>query len=469
MGQLDPQKHRLASYVKDCNQLVWGKNTNGTHLNGYAFIKDTRAYKGDLITVKTAGSKTRVTPNHRVLVRFSDAFMEKYVVYLMRRGDWWRVGVCVSAHRPYKPAGINGRLGTEQADAGWILGVYSTREEALVEEARVQGLYGIPGMTFEAAKTRSLTSEQLHQIHESVKDAVIPRAMKLLSDFGLDAQEPLYTRAVLGGSIEKRNLRSAFTTSARNLLSGYMEFPVVSDAFVSCAGTRENWVKPEWHVVSVTRSPYEGEVHSLTVLPHRYYVSGGAIVHNSVKGAQWNHVALCMSHGFFPGIRKDEADDLSGELQRLGLADPRDPAKHAEAAARLQSLDEDPMTADRNLAYVGVTRAKEDLTIVCSQERVPPKLAEGGPRLGKFVYEAGWHIGENVAPTASATVAEAPLAVEPAPTVVTPVPQTDIEPNQLSEPEVNIEDVHLAGAVDDERALEFVDVVLAAAEWAEDT
>jgi superfamily I DNA/RNA helicase len=193
---------------------------------------------------------------------------------------------------------------------------------------------------------------------------------------------------------------------------------------------------------------------------------------HSVKGAQWNHVALCMSHGFFPGLGKDEADALSAELQRLGLKDPRDPAKHAEAATKLRSINEDPMTADRNLAYVGVTRAKENLTIVCSQERVPPKMAEGGPRLGKFVYEAGWHVGENVIPPAVPVVTDphvAPVIVEPAPTAVAPASPADIEPDPPSEPGVSIEDVHLAAFVDDNTALEFVDVALAAAEWAEDT
>jgi superfamily I DNA/RNA helicase/intein/homing endonuclease len=190
---------------------------------------------------------------------------------------------------------------------------------------------------------------------------------------------------------------------------------------------------------------------------------------HSVKGAQWNHVALCMSHGFFPGLGKDEADALSAELQRLGLKDPRDPAKHAEAATKLRSIDEDPMTADRNLAYVGVTRAKEDLTIVCSQERVPPKMSVGGPRLGKFVYEAGWHLGENVVPPEPADPPVAPAAVQPAPAAIEPPFPADIEPAPSSEPGVNIEDVHLASLGDDNTALDFVDVALAATKWAEDT
>lgn len=118
---------------------------------------------------------------------------------------------------------------------------------------------------------------------------------------------------------------------------------------------------------------------------------------HSVKGAEWENVALCMSYGFFPAVRRDEVDLLSTAFASNKEVDPRDPTVALEARAKLDGIKEDPMTADRNLAYVGVTRAKEKLKIICSQERVPPKLKQSGqPVLGKFALEAGFAPGENV-------------------------------------------------------------------------
>lgn len=357
---LDPSSHCLASYVKTCNQLFWGKLLpNGQGHQGYSFIKDTRTYTGSLVTMVTEKSRTRVTSEHRVVARFAESFLDKWVVYLMRRGEWWRVGVCVSARRPYRGAGVGGRLGTEKANAGWILGVFATREEALMEEARLQGVYGIPGLTFEAAKGRALSSEQLHQVHESTKDIVGSRALKLIEDFNLDVENPLYVR---GEKDKKNNFQKSFVLRACNLLGGYMDIPVVSDAFVSKEGTRDNWTKPEWYPVQVSRERYQGPVYSLTVMPHRYYVSGGAVVHNSVKGAQWQNVFVQMPKDKFPmkpRVEDPEKEPTEEELQEQ-------------------------MEQERRLGYVALTRASHNLSVVC------PKRVGGKPAgLSPFVQEAG--------------------------------------------------------------------------------
>lgn len=365
---LDPTTHRLASYIKTCNQLFWGKLLpDGQGHSGYPFIKDLRPYKGTLVTIKTENSRTRVTAEHRVLARFAESFLDKWVVYLMRRGEWWRLGVCVSARRPYRGAGVGGRLGTEKANAGWVLGVFNTKEEALVEEARLQGIYGIPGLTFEASKARSLTSNQLHMIHESIKDAVTPRALTLLKDFNLNEEWPLYIR---GEKDKKNNFQKSFVLRACNLLDGYMEVPVVTDSFVAKNGTRDNWMKPEWRLAQVGKELWQGSVYSLTVTPHRFYVSGGAIVHNSVKGAQWKNVYVSMPKGKFPfepRVKPGEPPMESEEIQKQ-------------------------MEQERRLAYVAITRPINNLTVMC-----PSQVGGKAAGMSPFVHEAGLNVvGENV-------------------------------------------------------------------------
>lgn len=372
--ELDPKKHRLASYQKSCNQLFWGhsgkrgpRSKTTTHHMGYDFVKSCRPYSGDLIRIETDRSTTRVTPNHRLLVKLSASFMNKYVVYLMRRGDWWRVGHCVSATRPYKAGGVGGRLGTEKADAGWILGVFATKAEALKAELLIQGTYGIPGATFEAysdtkGNRRLLSSDQLHAVHESTRSYVSPRALKLLRDYGLYPEYPLYVRGL--GPEKKNNYAIAFLIRACNLLSGYMELPVVSSDFTLGVVTKKTGTKPCWSVIQTKVEPYQGEVFSLRVLPHEYYVSGGAIVHNSVKGAQWTNVAVLMPKGLFPMERKPKPDEP-----------PPDPI-----------VEKARMKAERNLAYVAITRAAVNLEVTCPMNK----------GVSQFVFDAGLAPGENV-------------------------------------------------------------------------
>ena len=289
IGNLDNRLHGLASYFKGTNSLLWGTTNKREGYKDFTVSK--RPYSGPLITIKTEKSTTRVTPNHHLLVSFSENFFEKYVIYLMKRGDWFRVGQCVSGHRPYRSGGLGGRIATEQADAGWILKVCETKEQATVEEEKIRAKYGITGLTFEAAKSRTLSSAQLHEIHNSCIKETSKRARVLMQDFGLMEECPLITRSPLADiSIKKVNTRSFFLTAAANMLDGYMEVLIPPDDFIRKG--RKCSVKPTGYLASVSTKHYEGDVYSMEVLPHHYYISGGAVVHNSVKGAEADVVVL---------------------------------------------------------------------------------------------------------------------------------------------------------------------------------
>lgn len=370
IGKLDPTQHKLASYQDTCNQLLWGIKGMG-----YPFIVGSRHYEGPLLTLVTEASRARITPDHRVRVKYADNFFNKYVVYLMRRGDWWRVGICVSGHRPYRAGGVAGRLATEKADSGWILQVCATREEALIAEATIQGRYGIPGLTFQSAKARSLSDAQLHAIHDATSAGVSERVLQLFQDYGLDVSSPLYPR------LEKKlNMRDAFLTEARNLLPlrGYLLFPAVSEGFIQRSTSLEIRRKPMWLEGEVTTEHYDGVVFSLTVMPHRYYVSGGQVVHNSVKGAQWPNTTVVMAKGLFPfePRRHPEEDALPPEVQE-----------------RIEKEREREFLTERQLAYVAMTRASKSLTIISPGENAYGRAAG----TSVFVQEAGLHPGQNVA------------------------------------------------------------------------
>lgn len=365
MVDLDPTKHRLASYIDSCNQLFWGASGRAFK-KGYAFQKESRPFTGSVITLQTERSKTKVTPDHRLRVKLADSFFNKYVVYLMKRGTWWRVGMCKSAQRPYKSGDLSTRLSTEGADAAWILKVFEDRTEALLEEARIQAHWGLTGLTFEPSGTgRVMTAEQLHEFHASLAPDQGPKAVSLLESLGLDAGDPIYYRTSegRGSGLDKR---SSFTIRARNFLSDYMSLPVVKDSFVDLEGPRSEWTKPLWLEAHASVSSYSGPVYSLNVVPHRYYVSGGAVVHNSTKGAQWPNVFVQMPAGRFPMAPRNEDEKSEEELE-----------------AELNS--------ERRLAYVALTRPSKNLKVVC------PNRYNGKPAgVSDFVHEAGLVLGENV-------------------------------------------------------------------------
>lgn len=90
---------------------------------------------------------------------------------------------------------------------------------------------------------------------------------------------------------------------------------------------------------------------------------------HGVKGLEWKNVSVLMPKGKFPPVRKPREDEP-----------PPDPIEEAEK-----------MKAERNLAYVALTRAAVNLEILCP-ERTGGKA--GG--ISPFVFEAGLVVGENV-------------------------------------------------------------------------
>lgn len=331
IGELDPKKHFLCAFDRKSVRFIWGRRGVGTGSyvgTGYAFTKCWRPYEGTLLTIATDRSRTRVTPEHRVTVRYADSFFNKHIVYLMRRRQCWRIGIATSAYRrPYVSGGLNGRLATEDADAGWILSVHESREEAMFQEAVVQARYGISGMRFRATGTSStLDSRRLMNAHELAAPFVASRVAALMADYGLVFDMPLYRR---DGKV--RSDRS-FDTAAGNILSAYMEMATVRDSFTSrrCARDSDD-ATPIWLPCKKTCEHYSGPVFSIDVAPHHHYISGGAAVHNSVKGMEADNVAVLTT---------------TGQLVEQGMEDP---AQHDE---------------EHRIAYVAVTRARRNLFVI---------------------------------------------------------------------------------------------------------
>jgi len=257
----------------------------------------------------------------------------------MRRGKWWRIGLCTSGHRPYKSGGLGGRLSTEEADCGWILKICESRNEAFYNEQLFQTKYGISGVPFRltnGCKNSNMTTEQAQAIHESCKKIARKRAHKMLGDLGQSIEHPLWERHVFKKANNiplnprKKSMRGLFEIRAMNFMSGYMEIPVPRKSFIENIRDVKKR-KPYLLLGFSTTEKYVGPVYGLDVKPYHFYISGGAIVHNSYKGTEADNVFLYPDVSF-ASMKEMETQNGYDNICRL--------------------------------FYVGVTRAKENLILM---------------------------------------------------------------------------------------------------------
>jgi len=135
--------HELLSYSRR-DAAIFGKN------RGFSFVRSIRFYTGLMYTLKVAGNTSRSTDNHLWLCKWTEeAKKSKYnVVYLMKRGDNFRIG-WAQLHNPNGGFHLTSRATGEKADALWILKLVKTKKEASIWESILATNYSIPTMPFE--------------------------------------------------------------------------------------------------------------------------------------------------------------------------------------------------------------------------------------------------------------------------------------------------------------------------------
>lgn len=279
--------------------VVWDKKQKRIcRHKGFEFKKGSRRYDGDLITVHAGDSAARVTPNHKLTVRWTQEAQNKHAVYLMKKGDWWRIGITRVAREASRSSGLGIRLSAEGGEAAWVLGMFDSKNEALYYERLWSSKYRVPDMVFRTGKwdyasqsEHCLTTEQIESIWSHLDSA--SGAKRLLADLQLDERYPF----LLAGDTSPRGTRG-WTCHAANLMSGYMEVPVdVGDG-----------VRAGWETIEITHEHFQGEVYSIDVPPHHHYVSNGVVVQNSlwftnekqsVHGSLWGYPRLGYAYRFW--------------------------------------------------------------------------------------------------------------------------------------------------------------------------
>lgn len=237
-----------------------------------------RHFRGNLAVLDVEGRRIEMTPEHKVLARWSDPSDRKTcVVYLMYREDrGYRIGWCQLISNTTNTFHLKQRARIEKAEKVWILSHTQNRTDASVLESILSVRYGIPTTTFEPVDgAKHLTEESITTIFDHVGEHSIKGSHKALDDHGLDPELPLLPwprQTVDGKTDEDVSFRRStiFPVYANNVIPGLMKLPLPDD--------RNTWGEVEefkWRY-------YVGPVYSLDVEKDHSYAADGVVVLNCI-------------------------------------------------------------------------------------------------------------------------------------------------------------------------------------------
>lgn len=256
MDELDPTKHRLVSYDLRGARIA-GKR------DGFAFEIAVHQDGRRGLVVGVGGRTTECTPDHRWWAKV-DPNTDLHFVYLMRKGDRWRVGWC-QARRSDGTAHLPVRARLEGADAAWVLSYHASRTEASIWESIFAARYGLPLNTFRpVANATHATAEAINTIYKHL-DPVEQgeRALRCLADNRRMVEHPFWEpgrNSVYGRQINQ--------VRACNLIPGYHLLPVTDGGGAAWLPISTDWGDP----IPVA--------YSVNVEPHHTYIADGIITAN---------------------------------------------------------------------------------------------------------------------------------------------------------------------------------------------
>lgn len=252
---LNPEIHRIVTYGRHESKILGVRE-------GRNFSIASRLYTGWMYDISVGGASTKCTINHDWIAKWKKS-QDDYVVYLMRRGDRWRVGHC-KLWINHKSGGLhfNIRCRLEGADGGWILKTFKDRKSAAAYEQVVAIKFGMPMPCFS---------------DDAVFDSLDPRNQALraaicLSDHGRDPSFPFYDLRLRN---EKKGARTPLVVKTCNLLPDLMLIP-----------RRADNRKVDWFDFTISRKLEKNgvEVFSLNVDVDHNYIANGIVTHNCIFG-----------------------------------------------------------------------------------------------------------------------------------------------------------------------------------------
>lgn len=247
----------------------------------------TRTINENLVVASTeSGKQSKYAMNHICIAKIGGAFVGKHIVYIMQRGQDFRVGVTAGNHgKNGGSSGFAGRLREEKGDRLWAIAAYDKREDALFLENVISVRYEIPQLRFTHSHTKNIraitTQEKLDNFWKKCGANTVA-AIKCLEHYGRKIDYPLSERAFTGSVSQIRNNYLMYTRAieirACNLMSG-MEV-LDADVLQERKDKKHKREDEAWTPITVTKEWYKGTVWSLNVEPDHTYIADGIVTHN---------------------------------------------------------------------------------------------------------------------------------------------------------------------------------------------
>ncbi|MDD3412459.1 MAG: hypothetical protein PHY47_00500 [Lachnospiraceae bacterium] len=288
---LDESIHSLTSYERRRDAIHFAPES---HKSGRKFRRVSREYHGNIIEIKTAREKKNsITSEHISIARFNENAIDKFCVYLMRKGDFFRIGksqILKKTNNKYRIP-LQQRLKSEEGDALWVLGIYNTNSEALLSEEFFSCYLQAPKALFiptnsSRIKTEGLykwvTQEELDLHHSRFLRPTCYWAGKL-EELGLSLDYPFIDKDNSDQTYEDIKVyahRSMFIRAC-NLLPEIMDVPVFPEKGEKNFSENERYTLVNWEKIeSLNIGRYKGLVYSLDVEGEKTYFANNVATHN---------------------------------------------------------------------------------------------------------------------------------------------------------------------------------------------
>lgn len=273
-------RHYKGQFIGYYKNHRWGPESmskHGVNINETA----KRKYDGNLIAIEANGLKSKYTPDHICLVRFTKESVDYHSLYLMEKNGMFRIGISPLWSAKGDMFGTM-RAKCESADKFWILDVYETRFEAYMDEQYYSIEYSIPQMIFNhRQQVGNITQTSINEYYNRLDAFKLKsNANKILNLFGRDYKYPLWTHG--GRNYFSKN--HMFEINALNIIKDVMEVILFDDTKVTKTSCRSNKISATYHKIDkMEKEEYSGYVYSLSVNKHEVYVSDGILTHNCIN------------------------------------------------------------------------------------------------------------------------------------------------------------------------------------------
>jgi hypothetical protein len=276
----------------------WERKYNAVRSGkGFNFSIQKKHFSGNMISIYAGEYSHQATYDHISAARFNEKALNKFVVYLMRKDEFYRIGktklfhLAADNHHGHKTNfGLAARAWREQADEMWILGVYDTNTEALLMEE----FYSIDFKTSKTCFASTLerieskhnglykwvTQEQLDNHYKLLQQPACFYALKL-EQIGRSIDYPIWRKGGFEIEAGKFGINNSLFLRACNIIPEIMDVPVLDDNKEYKVTMSRQYKIAKWKTIdSISFDSFEGEVFSLDVETHKTYFANKIATHN---------------------------------------------------------------------------------------------------------------------------------------------------------------------------------------------